>query len=731
MKFRFYLTIAVIFMASLGSVAQINFDSSSPFQYLKGKDASTLPTNWMTSDYTPSGWSEGIMPFRLADGTGGTLLDDMFNNYTTVYMRSSFNVQNLTSLRDVNLSVNFDDGFTIWINGKQVLSVNAPDVKTYNSVARGIGEFGIFHPYSIPAHDLPLQEGANLIAIQGFNFSPTSSDFYFDLLIKATVPIPQTSDSLKVVYSQPKGFYDSPFNLKLDVPDPSYILIYTIDGSNPQISSTAINGGTSATITVDPNLEAGRPKTPCFIVRASLKKGDLAPSFPLTQTYIFLDQVMTQAFPGGNWPQNGAAYGQAIDLDMDPDITNSPIYASQMKESMKSIPSISVVADLDDLFGPTGIYVNAESHGDEWERFSSVELIDPSGSSGFNINAGLRIRGGYSRHPWYPKHAFRLFFREEYGAPKLKYPLFEDEGVSEFDKIDLRAEQNYSWAHPGDNKNRNTAVREIFSRDTQRDMGWPYTRSRYYHLYLNGMYWGMFQTQERSEARFAADYLGGSKEDYDVIKVAVDAEGVEATDGNTNSWQKIYELTKKGFANNADYFALEGKDPAGNPQKGGEVMINLDNLIDYMQLIFYTGNFDSPVTAFGNNQRPNNYYAIDRRDDRSGGFIFFAHDAEHSLMITAEGPGRGIEENRVTLQNMFVGSFSNFNPQWLHYKLTSNAEYIQRFADRAYKNFFNGGVFTPETARARMEPRVAQIRKAIIGQSVIWDCTSIEIPCTY
>ena len=62
-------------------------------------------------------------------------------------------------------------------------------------------------------------------------------------------------------------------------------------------------------------------------------------------------------------------------------------------------------------------------------------------------------------------------------------------------------------------------VREVFSRDTQRDMNQPYTRSRYYHLYLNGMYWGLFQSQERSEARYAESYFGGSEEEYDVVKV--------------------------------------------------------------------------------------------------------------------------------------------------------------------------------------------------------------------
>jgi hypothetical protein len=121
---------------------------------------------------------------------------------------------------------------------------------------------------------------------------------------------------------------------------------------------------------------------------------------------------------------------------------------------------------------------NLSNDGADWERECSVELINPSGAEGFNVNAGLRIRGGWSRHNNYPKHAFRLFFKEEYGDSKLYYPLFEDEGIDRFDKVDLRCEQNYSWAnYEGEH---NTFIREVFLRDAQGETGSPYTRSRYY-----------------------------------------------------------------------------------------------------------------------------------------------------------------------------------------------------------------------------------------------------------
>jgi hypothetical protein len=531
-----------------------------------------------------------------------------------------------------------------------------------------------------------------------------------------------------ISFSHPAGFYSSVFTLTLTSSDNSAKIIYTIDGSNPQTSSSAILAGTTATISVNPSTTSGRPKTPAFIVRASLKKSGSSVTLPETRTYIFIDKVKIQNYPGGGWPET-SINGQVIDLDMDPDVVNDGRYAADMDDALLALPSISVVTDLAGLFDPaTGIYVNATEHGTEWERLCSVELINPDGSGGFSVNAGLRIRGGWSRHENYPKHAFRLFFREEYGAAKLKYPLFGDEGVSEFDNVDLRCEQNYSWANGSEH---NTMVREVFSRDTQRDMNQPYTRSRYYHLYLNGMYWGIYQTQERSEAQFASEYLGDSASSYDVIKVNIDdyQYDIEATDGLTDSWNKIYAMCQTGFSDNANYFRLEGKDAQGNPVKGSEVMVDLDNLIDYMLTIFYTGNFDSPTTAFRGNSEPNNFFAVDNRNDKSRGFVFFAHDAEHTLMVEPISPGTGLYENRVQI-NMNVGSFLKFHPQWLHYKLTSNPEYRIRFADRVLLRMTGEGALTESKSLERFDKRAAEVEPAVIAESARWGDMWSSVPYT-
>jgi len=85
--------------------------------------------------------------------------------------------------------------------------------------------------------------------------------------------------------------------------------------------------------------------------------------------------------------------GQEISYGLDPTIYNDATYKNDMVSSFMSIPTISLVTDLRNLFNPdSGIYVNALLHGEEWERAASIELLNPDSSDGFQENCGIRIR---------------------------------------------------------------------------------------------------------------------------------------------------------------------------------------------------------------------------------------------------------------------------------------------------------------------------------------------------
>ena len=310
---------------------------------------------------------------------------------------------------------------------------------------------------------------------------------------------------------------------------------------------------------------------------------------------------------------------------------------------------MSVVTDLPNLVSAsTGIYSNPGNHGSGWERPASLELINPDPTQpGFQIDAGIRIRGGFSRSKGNPKHAFRFFFRAEYGDSKLRFPLFGNEGADEFDKVDLRTSQNYSWAFQNDANN--TFLREVLGRDLQGALGQPYTRSRYYHLYLNGVYWGLYMTQERAEANYGATYFKGSKDDFDTIKSAGSSGGynTEATDGSYvqgsagspgSDWADLWFQSRdhNSSPSHAKYMEMQGLNTDGTRNPAYPVLLDVDNLIDYTLIIGYTGNYDAPLSNFVG--ASNNWYSVRNRvrDDR--GVAFFVHDGEHSLLAAGGGP---------------------------------------------------------------------------------------------
>ncbi|MBN1510125.1 MAG: lamin tail domain-containing protein [Sedimentisphaerales bacterium] len=533
--------------------------------------------------------------------------------------------------------------------------------------------------------------------------------------------------------SQKHGFHSEPFSVTLSTDTPDAKIYYSLNGDLPgQLGARSVSG----TLYASP---ISISKTTCL--RATAIKSGWKSSAVITQTYIFVSDIVKQsptgAKPGADWPNPSTGGGgwpgfgggtQVIDYGMDPDVVNDARYKDLMEDALLSIPSISLVTPLASLFNAsTGIYVNALQDGRAWERPVSVELIYPDGTEGFQIDAGLRIRGGYGRQGDNPKHGFRLFFRGEYGYPELRYPLFGDEGVDTFEKIDLRCEQNYSWAFKGsmgdDNGGKNTMLREVFSRDLQGATGEPYTRSRYYHLYLDGQYWGVYQTQERSEARYAVSYFGGNVEDYDVAKVDAGPGmpyTIYTTDGTIDAYNRLWEAASKGLATDAAYYRVQGLNPDGTRNPAYERLVDVDNVIDYMICTFYVGDIDAPISNFLGNRQPNNFYAVYNRNNPDG-WKFFRHDSEHTLF--------NVNENR-------TGPYScgqqrqYFNPQWLHQQLAANAEYRMRFADHVYKHFFNDGVMTPEAAARLLSARRDTIDLAVIAESARWGDAKVTRPRT-
>lgn len=525
------------------------------------------------------------------------------------------------------------------------------------------------------------------------------------------VPTPGTANSGPLLgvlgpvhFSHERGFYDAPFVLHLECDDPAATILFTRNGSRPVPGVASVY---REPLVID-RTEAVR----AVAVRPGYRGSGVA-----THTYIFVTKVAHQSpdgEPPPGWPESWGR--NRVHYGMNPQVVEDPRYAALLPEALMAIPSYSLVMNLEDLFDPyQGIYANAREGGREWERPASVELLNPDGSPGFQVDCGVRIRGGFSRSPGNPKHAFRLFFRRDYGPGKLRFPVFGDAGAQEFDHLDLRTTQNYSWSFQGSRDA--VFLRDMFSRDTQLAMGHPGARGYFCHLYINGHYWGLYNTCERPEASFGATYLGGKPDDYDVIKIVGRNRSREsalydifATDGTLRAWRRLWELAKSGFEDPATYFAALGCHADGTPNPDLPALLDPVNLIDYMLVIFYAGNLDSPVSRFMGNRRPNNFFALRSRSDTEG-FRFVIWDAEHTLLdpnIDRTGPypaGR---------------HFSQSNPQWLWQQCLENPEFRMLAADRIHRHFGPHGVFSTNAVLRRFLKRAREIEVAVIAESARW-----------
>jgi hypothetical protein len=597
------------------------------------------------------------------------------------------------------------------------LSAGGEYVGLYDSSGNVLSEYGI------NGADYPTQ-------YSNISYGVTTSGNFDDVSYFST-PTPGRANqspidgtiSQRVFASEAAGFKDGPIQVVLSTPLGGETIRYTVDGSTPSATNGLTYTG-PVSINSTTNLRA-----------ATIPTGGIAEP-ARTWSYLYIDDILAQSTNGQappGWPtdwgvgsQDGQTVSKVVDYGVDPQIIASE-GTQDVKDALLSIPTWSVTTDLDNLFDETtGIYSHAQNRGIAWERPASVELINPDGSEGFQVNAGLRIKGAYSRRPENPKNSFKLYFRDEYGDSELNYPIHGSEGTDYFKKIDLRTAQNWSWSFNG--VSRANYIEDELARITQRDLGQPYTRSTWFHMYLNGQYWGIYQTQERHDSNFAASYFGGDPDDYDVIKA--ESGQAQATDGNLAAWHDLFtqasalmpDNSRPAFAEYANYMRAQGLNVDGTRNPNFPVLLDVDNLIDYMSIVIQGGNRDAPIGDYSNNRFLNNVFWLRNRSGDEG-FKFFAHDSEHTMLdvnINRNGPFND--------SNFEQAAF--FNPQTLHQKLMASPEYRLRFADRVEAAYTNGGPLSVEGQIANIDALAEEIDQAIIGESLRWGDAKQNTPRT-
>ncbi|MFT5188307.1 MAG: hypothetical protein ACI9DF_001063 [Verrucomicrobiales bacterium] len=497
-------------------------------------------------------------------------------------------------------------------------------------------------------------------------------------------------------FSTKRGHYSKAFELVITTETEGASIVYTTDGRDPRegnlFSPTRIYEGP---ITID------RTTT----IRAFAKKADFVSTNIDTQTYIFTNDVIRQTNEPAGFPNtwgeftgtNGSVRGRPVpaDYEMNPAIVDDDPDA--METALKSLPTLSIVMDPSDLFGRDGILANPFGGVDGSgvhtmapfikDRQTSVEWIDPNGGPEMQIDCGIRLSGGWSRHyAATPKKSFSLVFKEIFGPSKLRFPMFPGSSVDEFDRVVLKAIFSNAWpdaARPPD------YLRDYFTRQTRLDMGEPASHGSWVHLYLNGLYWGLYNPTERPDASYAATHFGGEKAEYDAVKHAglggpgqATNDRHEVIDGTEDKWLAALSLARDGLENEANYRAFQE-------------LVDVQNLADYAILNIYGANVDWPHK---------NWYANTKREGGAG-FRFYSWDSEYAW--------HDLAADRINVSNRNT-------PAELYASVRRNKDFQRLFGDRVQKHLFGDGALTVEANVARFNRLAAIIEPAITAEAARW-----------
>ena len=140
------------------------------------------PMDWVQLGYSVALWENGNAGFGYGDGDDATVLNDMLGNYTSVFVRREFDIQDRNAVEILELAVDYDDGFVAYLNGTEVArSGTAPgavgEPVAFDQVASGSREAGEAERFDISSTISSLRNGTNVLALVGFNRDAGSGDF--------------------------------------------------------------------------------------------------------------------------------------------------------------------------------------------------------------------------------------------------------------------------------------------------------------------------------------------------------------------------------------------------------------------------------------------------------------------------------------------------------------------------------------------------------------------------
>ncbi len=278
------------------------------------------------------------------------------------------------------------------------------------------------------------------------------------------------------------------------------IIRYTLDGSEPTVTSPVFSGSITLSKALYPeyDLTTQRDITDKYyppsvtgdrglVIRAKAYVHGYYPSSIFTQTIFFTDIKSEHALP--------IALITLDPFDLMDETDGIYVLGDVFREWQKKNKYIPFDG---------GSQANYNQRGPFWRRNSYTEFLDTNG--GFSTPSVFKILGGWSRSS--PQKPFQLFFYERGDTQSgLNYPLFPDLGAKDESGRSTDFYRSIIFRNGGNDYNY-TLFRDALIQNQVSKLSIDTQAFRPTVVYLNGEYWGILNMRESHDESYFYRHYG-------------------------------------------------------------------------------------------------------------------------------------------------------------------------------------------------------------------------------
>jgi len=682
--------------------------------------SSSISDDWNTNNFNDQSWLVGQGGFGYGDNDDNTIIA---SNTISVYLRKTFNIQDINDISHLILHADYDDGFVAYLNGTEIMRSNnfntfSPSFNTITNnnheavlYAGGIPEYKILSFEDVS--DL-LVQGNNLLAIQVHNSSYTSSDLSSNFFLSAGIistntnyqslpgwlipPTIHMHSNFKLSNGETLIISNTSGNISDSISVPNDLFNGLSYGRLPDISNNwcYFNFPTPSLSNNNSNCYAGILEKPVINPPSGWYTN-------LVNVSVDNSVNTIRYTTNGDIPdENDPIYNSSLSFN------SSTVFSARSFANSNYIPSevadrtfiinelnhnlsvFSIITDYDNLWDwNTGIYVmgpNADVNNyphfgsnfwEPWSKFSRIEFFNKDRVKQFESQVDLEIHGGWSRAE--PQKSFRIDSKSIYKG-SIDYPLIPGKSnITEFNNFNLRNGGQHGW---NDRVQDGMISRVVKTTNIDR-MGYEPAI-----VYLNGEYWGLYGIREKIDEHYVESNHGISSDKVDLLNRD------SALVGTSNHFMKSYDLLMGTPVNDSSFLPLF------------ESRFDKDNYVDYFITQTYIQNMDWMGIAWGLNN-----VKIWRPDTTGGKWRYVLYDTDASFGYF----GQNIYDNYLNYARF--PSVSSQHSQIFN-RILLNNEFKCQFANR-YNDLINT-IFQPSNFNQVSNELKNQISSAIPDHINLW-----------